>query len=79
MVDWIHKAINLQPAHSEPHLFLKVSIEHLGRVEEAGGSLTESKRLRPNLSRWQTSWMTFAQGNDNDRLLEGLRKVSGDE
>lgn len=79
MVDWIHKAINLQPAHSEPHLFLKVSIEHHGRVEEAGGSLTESTRLRPNLSRWQTSWMTFARGNDNDRLLDGLRKTSGDE
>ena len=79
MVDWIHKVINLQPAHSEPPLFLKVSIGHPGRVDEAGGSLTESTQLRPNRSRWQTSWMTFARGNDNDRLLDGLRKTSGDE
>ncbi len=74
-VEWARNAINRDPDHARAHLLLAASLGHLGRSAEARTALDDCNRVNPDFVRRWTQWREYQRDEDNDHILEGLRKA----
>jgi adenylate cyclase len=69
------KSIERRADNPQPHIILAASLAHLGHPREAREALGKFEDLRPGFAQPSEWWFKFSRPEDNEHLLNGLRKA----
>jgi adenylate cyclase len=69
------RSIERRSDNPQPHVILAASLAHLGRTHEASEALDKVEVLRPGFAQPSEWWFKFSRPEDNEHLLDGLRKA----
>jgi adenylate cyclase len=71
-LEWIEKAVNLQPNNPDFRYRHAMCLAHLDRVEEAEKALSECERLQPGFLKKRQDWRLYSDQERNLRLFAGM-------
>ncbi|MGA8261453.1 MAG: adenylate/guanylate cyclase domain-containing protein [Arenicellales bacterium] len=71
-LEWIEKAVNLQPRNPDLQYRYAVCLAHLDRVEEAKKALNECERLQPGFLKKREHWRPYSDDERNQRFFAGM-------
>jgi len=73
--EWARKSIQENKAQPRAHLLLAAALGHLGKIEEARTALGACENEQPGFARTWVSGREYMKPEDNDHILDGLRKA----
>jgi adenylate cyclase len=76
-VERARQAIRRRPEYAPAHYMLAIALGHLGELDEARTALTKCDELSPGFVQSRRNWQPYADPADNERLINGLRRIEG--
>ena len=73
--EWARKAVEWRDDAPLPHLILASSLGHLGQSNEAQTALDKCESIRPGYVAKPDNWHPYKNADDQEHLLDGLRKA----
>jgi len=73
-LEWIDRAVNLQPDNPDLQYRYAICLAHLDRVDEAKDVLIECERLEPGFLKKRSNWQPYSDVERNERFFAGVRR-----
>ena len=73
-LEWIDRAVNLQPDNPDLQYRYAICLAHLDRVDEARDVLNECERLESGFLKKRSSWQPYSDDERNERFFAGVRR-----
>ncbi len=71
---WLEKTVLRDASYPLTHLFLAITLGHQGETERAQAALAACERVGPGFVGKWVSWRAYRRPEDNEHMIDGLRK-----